>query len=133
MGGEEIFIENPNSNQRSINKSSVKTKYVAGRKNIPNSSPCIAQSILLRTPKPSVHFKNTQNTWNEDTRGTNNNFQISQQQRNKTFVPVTPSVPRTPFIGNVHRQNSGFAVPETPAFVLNASRITSVKETPLLG
>lgn len=129
LGEEEIYNENP---KRSKFNPTMKGRYNTERKTTNNYSPCIAQNILLRTPKPrSVHFKNTQDGWNENLKASIN-FQKAQQ-RNGTFVPVTPSIPRTPYIGNVHRQNSGFAVPETPAFVPNSSRITSVKETPLVG
>lgn len=136
LGEEEIYYESPDPNPIGKFNPTMKGKHVAERKILTNSSPCIARNILLRTPKPpSVHFKNTQSSWNENANIKGSNaFHIQQhRQRNGIFVPVTPSVPRTPFIGNIHRQNSGFAVPETPAFLLNGSRITSVKETPLIG
>ena len=133
-----MYYESSNPNQISKFNPTMKRKHVTERKILTNSSPYIAQNILLRTPKPpSVHFKNTQSSWNEKTNIKGPNTFKQHQQRNGNFVPVTPSVLRTslrtPFIGNIHRQNSGFAVPETPAFVLNGSRITSVKETPLIG
>ena len=66
---------------------------------------------------------------------TNNENDWFHMPHQRPFVPVTPSIARTPFLGNIHRRNSGFAVPETPCFVSNQSRVmvkTVIEETPLI-
>ena len=128
LGEEEIiYCENSKTKQQWKENSSFNGNNLIGERKNPPS----AVHKILRTPKPPVHFRNSLIAGsagrNDENMKNPDGFRMS-----RPFVPVTPSVLRTPFIGNVHRENSGFAVPETPSFV-NALRVTTVKETPLIG